>query len=81
MAPTTNPGSRSRSRAEINITNNAELLANTQNILSVIRESRPQNTLDVYEPKQQEFKVGKPVGSEACRLIQLAPAILRVEAI
>ena len=45
------------SREEINITNNAELRANTRHILTVTRESRPKNTALVYQPKQEEFKV------------------------
>lgn len=44
-------------RAEINIANNAELRANAQNILTMVRASRPKNTALAYEPKQNEFKV------------------------
>jgi hypothetical protein len=44
-------------RAEINIANNAELRANAQNILTMIRASRPKNTALAYQPKQHEFKV------------------------
>jgi hypothetical protein len=46
-----------RDRAEINIANNAELRANAQYILTMIRASRPKNTALAYRPKQKEFKV------------------------
>ena len=46
-----------RERADITITNNAELRANAQQILETIREQRPENTHQVYDPKQKEFKV------------------------
>ena len=45
-----------RSREEVNIANNAELRANAQHILTMIRASRPKNTALVYQPKQEEFK-------------------------
>ncbi|KAL2801748.1 hypothetical protein BJX63DRAFT_416668 [Aspergillus granulosus] len=48
---------RGGGRVEINIANNAELRANAQHILTMIRASRPKNTVLAYEPKQQEFKV------------------------
>jgi hypothetical protein len=50
-------GHRQGGRAEINIANNAELRANAQYMLTMIRESRPKNTVLAYQPKQQEFKV------------------------
>jgi hypothetical protein len=43
-------------RVERTAVNNAELRANAQNILSVIHETRPKNTLSAYEPKQREFE-------------------------
>ena len=43
-------------RVELNARNNAELRTNAQNILTMIQDSRPKNTLAVYEPKQKEFK-------------------------
>ena len=48
-------------RADIDVTNNAELRANTQNIVTFICESRPKNTCLAYEPKQKEFQVSKNV--------------------
>jgi hypothetical protein len=59
--------STTRRRAEINIVNNAELRANAQNILTTIRESRPKNTCEAYEPKQKEFKVGRQARRQAGR--------------
>ena len=50
--PSTSPGQRVRQDA----INQAELRANAQTILSVIHESRPQNTTSVYSPKQNEFE-------------------------
>ncbi|KAK4239207.1 hypothetical protein C8A03DRAFT_14388, partial [Achaetomium macrosporum] len=38
------------------IVNNAELRANSQNVLSLIRAARPKNTTSAYEPKQKEFR-------------------------
>ena len=38
------------------VVNNAELRANSQNILSMIRSARPKNTASAYEPKQEEFR-------------------------
>lgn len=46
-----------RDRAEINIANNAELRANAQYILTMIRVSRLKNTALAYQPKQNKFKV------------------------
>ena len=43
--------------ADINVINNAELRANSQNIMNFIRESRPKNTRLAYDPKQKEFQV------------------------
>src|SRR5947207_11245312 len=55
MAPTR--ASSTRRCAEINIANNAELCANSQSILAIIRESRPKNTTGAYKSKQKEFKL------------------------
>lgn len=44
-------------RADINIANKAELRANAHHVLATIREQRPENTRQVYAPKQKEFKV------------------------
>jgi hypothetical protein len=38
------------------VVNNAELRANSQNILSMIKAARPKNTASAYEPKQEEFR-------------------------
>jgi hypothetical protein len=38
------------------IVNNAELRANSQDVLSMIRAARPKNTTSAYEPKQREFR-------------------------
>lgn len=57
MAVKSQPSGHRRGRAEINIANTAELRANAQNILTMIRASRPKNTALAYQPKQQEFKV------------------------
>ena len=38
------------------IINNAELRANAQSILSLIKDTRPKNTVSAYEPKQEEFQ-------------------------
>ncbi len=38
------------------VVNNAELRANSQNILSMIKAARPKNTTSAYEPKQEEFR-------------------------
>ena len=46
-----------RARVERDIVNNAELRANAQEILTTIRQERPENTHQVYDPKQREFKV------------------------
>jgi len=43
-------------RPEHVIVNNAELRANAQNILTMIKAARPKNTSSVYEPKQEEFR-------------------------
>lgn len=43
-------------RVDRAIVNNAELRANSQNILSMIRAARPKNTTSAYEPKQEEFR-------------------------
>jgi hypothetical protein len=57
------PPSRSKrqhrrySCTEINIVNNAELRANTQNILTFIQALKPKNASLAYSPKQKEFKV------------------------
>ena len=45
-------------RVELDITNQAELRANACSVLSSIRQQRPLNTSQVYEPKQREWKVG-----------------------
>lgn len=45
-----------RARVERDIVNNAELRANAQQILAVIREERPVNTNQSYDPKQEELK-------------------------
>jgi hypothetical protein len=50
--------SRTRTRTEINIVNNAELRANAQHVLTFIQAVRPKNTSLTYSPKQREFKVG-----------------------
>ena len=53
------PGGRDcgdRTRVKVNIANNAELRANTKNIHTLIRSSRPKNTHLQYKPKQEEFK-------------------------
>ena len=47
---------RHHSRIGLNARNNAELRANAQNILSMIQDARPKNTLAAYEPKQREFR-------------------------
>ena len=52
-------------RVEINITNNAELHANAQHVLALMRAARPKNTSSVYNPKQREFKVSKGVRGES----------------
>ena len=44
-------------RVEINIANNAELRANAQHILALMRATRPKNTSLAYNLKQKEFKV------------------------
>jgi hypothetical protein len=54
MAPSRRHNRCSR---DINIVNNAELRANAQSVLTLIRSSRPKNTSLVYNPKQKEFKV------------------------
>ena len=46
-----------RRAQDINIVNNAELRANQLNVLNFTRASRPKNTTDAYDPKQEEFKV------------------------
>jgi len=38
------------------IVNNAELRANAQNILTMLKAARPKNTSSAYEPKQEEFR-------------------------
>ena len=43
-------------RADRAVVNNAELRTNSQNILAMIRASRPKNTASAYEPKQEEFR-------------------------
>ena len=50
-----------RARVELDITNNAELRANVQQVLATIRQQRPENTTQVYDPKQKEFKVAIPL--------------------
>jgi hypothetical protein len=52
---------RRYTQIEKDITNNAELRANTQNVYAFIRASRPKNTSLVYNPKQEEFKVRGPL--------------------
>ncbi|KAH7114805.1 hypothetical protein EDB81DRAFT_294462 [Dactylonectria macrodidyma] len=47
---------RHHRRIGLNACNNAELRANAQNILSMIQEARPKNTLAACEPKQREFR-------------------------
>ena len=42
-------------RAEIKAADNAELMADAQNVLATIRTCRPKNTWRAYEPKQREF--------------------------
>jgi hypothetical protein len=44
---------------EVDITNQAELRANAHSILATIRQQRPENTQQVYAPKQREWKVGR----------------------
>ena len=44
------------SRVRLNAQNNTELRVNAQNILAMIQDARPKNTLASYEPKQEEFK-------------------------
>ena len=44
-------------RVELNIANNAELRANAQHVLALMRAARPKNTSSAYDPKQKEFKV------------------------
>ena len=46
-------------RIEINIANNVKLRANAQYILAFTRAERPKNTSLNYDPKQEEFKVGR----------------------
>jgi hypothetical protein len=46
-----------RARIERDVANNAQLRANAQQVLSTIRQQRPDNTHRAYEPKQREFKV------------------------
>lgn len=48
---------RVRAEVERDLANNAELRANAQQIVATIREQRPSNTHQVYDPKQREFKV------------------------
>ncbi|KAL2193260.1 hypothetical protein P885DRAFT_81341, partial [Corynascus similis CBS 632.67] len=43
-------------RVERYAANNAELRANARNILTMIHECRPKNTVSSYEPKQEEFR-------------------------
>ena len=43
-------------RVDRAVVNNAELRANSQNILTMIRAARSKNTTSAYEPKQQEFR-------------------------
>ena len=45
------PHDSGSSRLEINAANNAELYANAQNILSIIYDARPKNTVSLYDPK------------------------------
>ena len=44
-------------RVEINIANNAELRANAQHVLALMRAARPKNMFLTYNLKQKEFKV------------------------
>src|SRR5436190_15499846 len=44
---------------KINITNNAELHSNSQNILIIIHEFQFKNTTEAYESKQKKFKISK----------------------
>jgi hypothetical protein len=46
-----------RLNVAVDITNNAELRANAQQILVSTRAARPKNTTLAYTPKQSEFKV------------------------
>ena len=48
-----------RQRAHLDAANAAELQANVQHIVSLVRAAGPKNTSKGYEPKQQEFKVGR----------------------
>jgi hypothetical protein len=57
MAPSRSRSRRHNRSTDINIVNNAELRANAQSVLTMIRASRPKNTSLVYNPKQKEFKV------------------------
>ncbi|KAF1974377.1 hypothetical protein BU23DRAFT_115896 [Bimuria novae-zelandiae CBS 107.79] len=41
---------------ERDVINNAELQANAQQLVAMLREQRPENTNQVYLPKQAEFK-------------------------
>ncbi|PHH86043.1 hypothetical protein CDD83_10835 [Cordyceps sp. RAO-2017] len=47
---------RAAQRIRQSATNDAELRANAQTILSVIHESRPKTTTSAYAPKQEEFE-------------------------
>ena len=47
------------SRVKINVANNAELRANAQSILTLMRSKRPKNISLNYKLKKKEFKVGR----------------------
>ena len=67
--------------AEINITNNAELHSNSQNILIIIHEFQFKNTTEAYESKQKKFKISKLICMLTERLIQLTLVILQAETV
>jgi hypothetical protein len=46
-----------RARVERDIINGAELRANAQQVLTTVQQERPENTHQVYDLKQKEFKV------------------------
>jgi hypothetical protein len=50
-------------RVEVDIVHQAELRTNARDILTAIRQQRPTNTSQVYEPKQREYRVGIQLGS------------------
>lgn len=58
MAPKRSSRRERVERVDVDIVHQAELRTNTCNILTVIRQQRPTNTSQVYDPKQREWKVG-----------------------